>query len=412
MKIGMSVWPLIPGFVGGSETYVRNLLCHLVEDSNDELWLWLDFLNYRSFAGLGNNNVHRFISGGLPLPGPVWIERNLFRALRRLRLLRFLPGPVHYTKQGDVGLDVFHFPFCTLDVRVSDVPVVTTIYDLQHEIYPQFFPQEEIDRRHHVLSEVAVRSTLVMAISEFTRLQFLETYQIPEEQVITVQLGVDSAAFQPNDAAVLESGSRLTALPKPYLFYPANTWFHKNHVRLLDAMSILVHTGWRDLHLVLTGAEKNAHVEIKHKIRELGLEKYIIWLGHVSQTELALLYQNAAVMVFPSLFEGFGLPVLEAMAAGCPVVCSKTASLPEVAGDAALYFDPVDVESMVASVERVLNDMQLRGTLRERGRQRAQQFTWQSMAERTRQAYQLAMERYRKGETRGAASYPNTRSSR
>jgi len=395
MRIGFSVIPLVPGRVGGSETYSRNILNQFVLDPNDELWIWLGFHNYRSFAALNKKNVHRTISGGLTLPGPEWLEWNLFRVMRRLRLLRYLPGPAPCSVTDGIGVDVFHFPYSLMDVDVQGVPIVTTVHDLQHEVYPQFFSVEEIERRHQLLAEVMSRSAYVITISEFTRQQILDVYDMKEDRVIAIWHGVDSAAFQHKSWDDNISTARLAGLPRPYLFYPANTWIHKNHDRLLEAMTILAHSGWPDLALVLSGAEMNAHTVLMQQIYARKLEGRVFWLGYVSELELAALYREAALMIFPSLFEGFGLPVLEAMAAGCPVVCSRATSLPEVVGDAAVLFDPQDASSIADAASRVLGDSTLRSELIERGRRRTALFTWRRTAEKTRMVYQKAIEHNR-----------------
>ena len=169
---------------------------------------------------------------------------------------------------------------------------------------------------------------------------------------------------------------------KPYLFYVGNAYPHKNIHQLIKAFTILKND-WSGLNLVLSGPESHFYKFLKQstKIKE------VIFTGPVSDRELVVLYKNARAYVFPSLEEGFGIPLLEAMASGCPVVCSKAGSLPEVGGEAAFYFDPQDTEDMVLKIKRVLTDEKLRKELIRKGERRYKLFDWSKMAKQTLDIY-------------------------
>jgi len=388
MRIGISVLGLVPGRVGGSETYVRNLLAHMVAGyREDEIWLWADIQGYRTFADLDNQHIRRLVSGGLAIPGSEWLERSLFRVMRRLGVLKHLSGPTSCC--ASTGVDVFHFPFpySIGGVQVEKVPVVTTVYDLQHEVFPQLFTAQHLSWRRETLGEVIQRSAYIITISDFTRRQLLSMGGLSESRVKTVWLGVNAGAFGTVDSTESARVRKVYSLPRQYLFYPATTWHHKNHGKLLEVMEILVSLGWADIALMLTGTERNAHESIMRRIHDLGLEHRVFWLGHVPERDLAALYKGASLLVFPSRFEGFGLPVLEAMAAGCPVACSNTTALPEIAGDAALLFDPNDVEAIAAAIVRLLEDSALKQRLIGRGSNRVAMFSWGETVRKTRRIY-------------------------
>jgi glycosyltransferase involved in cell wall biosynthesis len=233
--------------------------------------------------------------------------------------------------------------------RVARPAAVTTIHDLQHELYPQFFSRAELAYRRAVYGWTAKRSRFLIAISEHARGTLLERYDLAPSRVRTIHLGIDHGRFTPDDRQ-----------REPFLLYPANRWRHKNHERLFAAFA-RVRRERQDLRLVLTGQG--------HERAQLpsGVESR----GHVSLDELVELYRSAACLVFPSLYEGFGLPPLEAMACGCPVAVSNATSLPEICGDAAEYFDPLSPEDIAAAILRALD-----GRLVGRGLAQAARFTW------------------------------------
>ena len=272
--------------------------------------------------------------------------------LAAMSLATAMPKPI-WRRFDRADLAALHFPLSVMIPRVAAPPAVTTVHDLQHELYPALFSRAELAYRRAVYGWTVKRSRLLIAISEHARSTMLERYELPPERVRTIHLGIDHARFTPDGRE-----------REPLLLYPANRWPHKNHARLLDAFA-LVRQGQPELRLVLTGqGHDRARLPDGVELR-----------GHVTSDELLDLYRRAACLVFPSLYEGFGLPPLEAMACGCPVASSNATSLPEVCGDAAEYFDPLATEDMAAAILRALD-----GRLVERGLARAAGFTWDTCA--------------------------------
>ena len=175
----------------------------------------------------------------------------------------------------------------------------------------------------------------------------------------------------------------------PFALYPAQPWKHKNHLRLLDAIALLRDRGV-EVRLVCPGPPNPNQSEVRRRVDELGLGSFVQFPGFVSDTQLAGLFQQARCLVFPSLFEGFGFPVLEAFTAGLAVTCSSTTSLPELTADAAVLFDPTDVEAMADAIERVWTDEGLRTQLIARGRERAAAYSWDHLARSCRALYRAA----------------------
>jgi glycosyltransferase involved in cell wall biosynthesis len=262
------------------------------------------------------------------------------------------PGPIR-GRFAASKLDAIHFPLSVMLPPVSRPPAATTIHDLQHELYPQFFSRAEREYRRLVYGWTVKRSRLIIAISEHARATLLERYRLEPARVRTIHSGIDHMRFFPDERR-----------RDPFLLYPANRWRHKNHERLFAAFA-RVRRERPDLRLVLTGTGHDRGP------LPAGVESR----GHVSSSELVGLYRSAACLVFPSLYEGFGLPPLEAMACGCPVAVSNATSLPEICGNAAEYFDPLSPEDMAAAIVRALD-----GQLVERGLARAAEFTWEACA--------------------------------
>jgi glycosyltransferase involved in cell wall biosynthesis len=259
-------------------------------------------------------------------------------------------------------LGVLHFPLTVTIPRGTGVPVATTVHDLQHELLPRFFSRAELAYRR-VAYRAAVRgSRLVITVSEHVKETIVERLGVAPERVRVIHLGMDLERLRPG-----QDGR------EQFLLYPANSWPHKNHMQLLEAFA-LVRRERPDLRLVLTGSGLErlpaaAGVEVR---------------GHVPSEELVRLYQTAAALVFPSLYEGFGLPPLEAMACGLPVSAARAGALPEICGDAARYFDPTNPEEMAAVILEVLTDD---GSLAKRGLVRVGAFTWDECARRHDDVY-------------------------
>jgi len=263
------------------------------------------------------------------------------------------PGPLRAALAVD-SLDAMHFPLSVMLPPVDRPPAATTVLDLQHEEHPEFFGRAELAYRKLVYGWSVRRSRIVIAISEHSRQTLIERYRLVEERVRAIPLAVDHERFSPGSA---RRGD--------YLLYPARPWPHKNHGRLYAAFAQL-RREHPELRLVLTGEGDFGRLPPGVEAR-----------GRVSAHELVRLYRGAAALVFPSLYEGFGMPVVEAMACGCPVACSNVTSLPEVAGDAARLFDPTDADDIAAAADDVLRNPE---PWVARGLERARAFTWDANA--------------------------------
>jgi glycosyltransferase involved in cell wall biosynthesis len=342
MRVGLSLLTLVPGLVGGSETYARELCRTLARVGELEYSVFVPTVAPGAGDGLPTTLVPEY-RARTTMPGRI-AAMSLATAM-----------PAQIRRRFDAAkLDALHFPLSVMIPRVDRPPAVTTVHDLQHEVYPQFFSRGERAYRRAVYGWTVKRSRLLIAISEHARQTLLDRYGLAPERVRTIHLGIDHARFTPGD------GER-----RPLVLYPANRWPHKNHERLFAAFA-RVRRERPELRLALTGQG--------HERAQLpeGVESR----GHVSADELVALYRTAGCLVFPSLYEGFGLPPLEAMACGCPVACSSATSLPEICGDAAEYFDPLSPDDMAAAILRALDARRVA-----RGLAHASEFTWEACAD-------------------------------
>jgi glycosyltransferase involved in cell wall biosynthesis len=278
------------------------------------------------------------------------------------------------------GVDVLFCPF-TAPVRAEpDLPVVSVVHDLQHVSYPQFFSGQENANREALLRVVAARADHVVCVSDYTREMLLAHLAVPAERVSTVPNAVYGRLprLRADETAAGLDG---LGLSRAFVLYPANFWPHKNHRLLLAAYgSLRAHRPQLALDLVFTGALPEAARELQEDARRMGLAPFVHFPGYLSDRALAALYEGCRLVVFPSLYEGFGIPVLEAMYFGKPIACSSVASLPEVAGDAAVLFDPRRPAAIEAAILRIVDEPALSSELVERGRRRLQLFGAERMA--------------------------------
>jgi glycosyltransferase involved in cell wall biosynthesis len=357
---------------GGNETYIRNLIKSLVEvDRENRYTIYL--ANARAAVEWENGDARRHPNLSvrlLPPPTPlVRVPVYLAYELRR--------RPV----------DVLHVqytapPFCP-------VPVVATIHDLAFEHLPETFTRRGSFQLKLTVRRTARRAARIATVSEFSRQDLIETYKLPPERVVVTYNGVESH-FTTEPGSPDEGGEirRRFGITRDFLLAVGSLQPRKNLVRLIRSYSRLrSESEGFDHQLVIVGRKLWLADEIFAEVKVERWAGDVIMTGYVDDQDLPALYRAATAFVYPSLFEGFGLPPVEAMACGTPVVTSNTSSLPEVAGDAALLIDPLDEGALAEALLQVVNDRPLRAALREKGIAQARKFTWREAAEKTLQLY-------------------------
>ncbi|MGZ4385254.1 MAG: glycosyltransferase family 4 protein [Gaiellaceae bacterium] len=348
--IGISLLTLVPGISGGSETYVRSLVQALARVGE---------LDYRVFVP----QVAPEAGDGLPsqLVRSYRASRTVPGRMAALSLAAALPRRLRRELELE-RLQAIHFPLTIMVPSIDRLPAAVTVLDVQHELHPGFFSRSELAYRKLAYGHAIRRSRVVITISESSKQALIAHLGLPDERVRVVYLAVDHHRFRPAGAE-----------REPFILYPANRWPHKNHDRLFQALALLRRER-PELRLLLTGAGHDA----------TPLPEGVELKGWMRVEELVDLYRRAACLVFPSLYEGFGQPPLEAMACGCPVACSDIPVLREVCRDAARFFDPKSPEAIAEAVSELLDRP---GDLLERGIERAASFTWERSAREHERIY-------------------------
>ena len=288
-------------------------------------------------------------------------------------------------KRDDV---IFHFPNQHLGryAFFLNKPFIITVHDIIRYFdlkgYGLYIQQPNFrDRIYLELDYRGIRKALkIIAVSNTTKNDLVKYLRVPERNIAVVYEGVDHRVFRPIEHRPLND---------PYILFVGSEQPRKNLRGLLRAFAILKRRGLRGLKLIKVGSPGNEafRAETLRIVKILGLESDVIFTGYVPESDLPYYYSGASCFVFPSLYEGFGLPVLEAMACGCPVIVSKIPSLMEVAGDAALKVDPLNAEELADALHEVLTNKELKEELRARGLNRAKMFSWEKTAEETLKVY-------------------------
>ena len=285
------------------------------------------------------------------------------------------------------GVDLFHAPHYVLPA-LTPCRAIVTIHDCIHLMFPEYLP----GRIAHLYARIAFwiatqRSSRVLTVSEASRRDILKYCPMPPNKVEVIYNAIDDRFNETPDVEQLASVRERYQLHDRFLLYSGNVKPHKNLERLIDAFARLRRRESDDIKLLISGSEISRYATLRRAVHRYNLHKHVRFLGFLSTDTLAALYHLADAFVFPSLYEGFGLPPLEAMASGTPVLTSNLSSLPEVVGDAALLVDPYDPESITDGMQQILSDTALRERLIRQGRIRASEFSWESSVRRVLATY-------------------------
>lgn len=348
----------------GTGAYASGLLGELARSENLKIEVLEGWNRPAKQPGL-------FARGIKSLEGVLWTHFHLPRLLRR------------------GNHDVLHSPAFVAPLNCP-CPNVVTIHDLTFRIFPGYFERGWRCYLDWTMPSVLRAASAVVCVSQQTKLDLLKYYKLSPDKARVIYNGVDHARFNP--AATLDSAwAQKLGLQRGYVLHVGALSHRKNIPTLLRAIAHLRSNGkWRNRQLVLAGPETSSlpgAAAIHQTIRELDLGSSVLLTGRVPDDQMPGLYAHASVLVMPSLYEGFGFPVLEGMAAGTPVVASNTSSLPEVAGDAAILTPPLDVHALAGAIRDVIENPSLTEELRRKGITRAGQFSWHRAAAETIAVY-------------------------
>ncbi len=366
MHIGINALYLLPGKVGGAETYTRNLVKGLVVARPHD--------TYSIFINQESAGIFESLAPGINVvPCPIRASRRPVRILWEQCVLPFQVRARKIDVLLSTGLTApFYCP----------TKSILVLYDLQHVNQPQNFPRSYLLFLKSIIYASAKSADAILTISNHVKNDIVSFYHIRPERIEVTHLGVDRELFDVNRRPLTPAIRQKYGLPDRYLLYGAASLPHKNHPRLFAALQ-RAKKQIPELKLVLTGARDKGEDVLTREIRRMGLQNDVVLLGWIPFEDVPPIYAGCEAFVFPTLHEGFGLPIIEAMACGVPVLCSRIEPLIEVAGDAAIFFDPLDPESIGQAIVSLLTDPTARAEWVQRGYRRAQAFTWEATANKT-----------------------------
>jgi glycosyltransferase involved in cell wall biosynthesis len=377
-KVGINLLWMVPGVVGGSETYITRLLHGLAENRSD--------IEYTLFALPQFATAHPELASAFEVAyAPLTGQWKSFRVAGENSWLA--------TTSRRRRIHSIHHAGGIVPMLPTRRPILT-IHDLQYLFYPEYFTKAKLAYLRTMVPRSAETARLVMTPSEYTRRTVIERLSIDPSMVVVVPHGISPREESTADPDVL----RRFGIDGPYFLYPAATYPHKNHLVLIEAFnrmlnihpsSYLVFTGPKGWEVWKTATEMEQR--IGRELAKRGIEDRVKRLGFVSSHDLDALYQGASAVVFPSRFEGFGAPVLEAMSRGCPVVAADATALPEVVGRAGRLVSPDNAEDWCRAMVDLVEDEELRSQFAKAGIERAREFNWAGSAATLEDCYRLVL---------------------
>ena len=370
MRIGLNLLYLIPGVVGGTETYAMGLLSGLKQLRSDHEFVL--FLN-RESAGLVQNDAPNFKS----VVCPVYAENRKNRYYFEQVKLR------QYLKK--YKIDLLHSLGYTSPLFLR-CPTVVSVPDLNFKAFGNAMPFPRRLMLRLIVRQAVLCSNKVITISKFSRQEIIREYHIPPEKTVVTYLAADVDNIKDKTEGGSGGILDLPGVEQPYIVAFSSIYPNKNISRLIEAFLDAKKNNRLEQKLVLIG-HRYPVKKGKQGAKLLDENKDVVWTGYLERQQVFRVLKQADFLVFPSFYEGFGLPLLEAMTAGVPVVCSNAASLPEVAGDAGVFFDPFSLKDMADTIVSVATNLQLRANLRQKGFKNLERFSWKRTAAQTVAVY-------------------------
>ncbi|MGB9707244.1 MAG: glycosyltransferase family 4 protein [Microgenomates group bacterium] len=344
----------------GVSVYTLNLLKYFQKNANQET-NFLIFLRNKPLADLPKENL--FFRYQVIPAKILWSQV-------------FLPFHLFFKKNIDVFFAPAHY-----SPRFLKIPLVVTVHDLSYFYYPNEFLKTDLYKLSHWTQYSVKKAKKIIAVSETTKKDLITFYDLPEDKIEVIYNGYEKKV-KTQKSKTKNCLKNFKIDPYKYILYVGTIQPRKNTEALIRAF-FKFKKDYPDFKLVVTGKKGWLYQEIFEIVKELKLEKEIVFTGYVDDKTLVILYQNAFCFVMPSLYEGFCLPLLEAMSNDCPVICSSAPSLPEIGADACLYFDPKNIDELYNQLTALKNDYQLKKELIEKGKERVKSFSWENCAQET-----------------------------
>ena len=374
MKILVNAQPMT-GLLTGIARYLRNMYAVMAEMDQTELTFFTGKAPVTEIPPLADTEKWQKTTRTVwKLPDPVVFSlRSLYWLSYERRLKKICRG-----NRFDLYHETAFFP-----AAQTRVPTVYSIYDLSLRRFKETHPRERVWYFEFFIKRRLQYAAHILTISEFIRREIIEEFGFPPEKVSTVPLAPDPI-FGPRAAEEVTAVQKTLGLPQDYLLFVSSLEPRKNIGILIKALQAVK----TDIPVVMVGWQAWGEKKWLEKIRISGLRNRIYMTGHISDSELVAVYNGASALVYPSIYEGFGLPILEAMACNCPVICSRVASMPEAAGEAALLIDPHDRDELAAAIEALVFKKNTRENCIRLGRERVKNFSWGKTARKTYAVFQ------------------------
>lgn len=368
MKIQFDIQPLMDSQKTGISITAENIISQISKQYKNNTYV----LNY--FALFHRSEKRQFIknlvsNGGIPNECR-WFHANAYKLL-----YNFIPVPYSLFFGGDA--DITHFMSYYVPPGVKG-KVITMVYDMVYKVYPETVKRKTLYMLNLNMENACRRADVIITVSNFSKSEIMKYLGVPSEKIVVMPCGVDFKKFNPNYSIdIVAETKNKYGIKEDYFLYLGTLEPRKNIERLIEAYSLLKKRMSGAPKLVISGKKGWLYDTIFEKVNLLDIGDDIIFTDYVDENDVPILLKGATAFVFPSLYEGFGLPPLEAMACGTPVIVSDTASLPEIVGDAALLVDPYSVESISKAMECLFLDTGLHSKLKDKGLERAAAFTWE-----------------------------------
>jgi len=378
MKIGINARYIQRKTITGIENYILNLILNLKKiDKNNNYYLFfekdrqipIDFICDKNFKAV----IPKF-------PTKNQIERIVLNQILLNSCIR------------KSRLDLFHEPFFTSPF-FKTCPTIITVYDIGCYIHPEFFDLKTKLYFNILVQRSIKNADCIITISDSAKKDMVNYLKIEPDKIEIIYAGLDNNFIKINSESKLKNVKIKYNISKDYILHVSFISPRKNLINLIKAFDIFKKNTKEGIQLVIAGGKVWNSKKVFELVKSLKLEKDIIFTDHVPKEDLIILYSYAILFIYPSIYEGFGLPTLEAMSCGCPVITSKLSSLPEVCGDAALYINPYDVEGMAAAILNLTIDDSLKKLLIIKGFKNIKRFDWVKTAIKTLKIY----ERFNKG---------------
>ncbi len=374
MKIAFDVRKLNDFGIG---TYIRNLILNLSQlDRENEYWL---VARERDKSELGILPPNFSFIYDQSLESAFWNDLVLPYTLKRR------------------GIEILHTPHFNIP-RFLRCKSVITIHDCVHILFPNYAPSKAAyDQARKTTRRAIRRSSHILAVSAATQRDLMRLFSVPEEKITVAYNAIDESVVLSKGAAEQKQVLERYQIQDPFLLYAGNIKPHKNIARLIEAFSVLKSElkeseVWRNLKLIIIGDELSKHQVLRRTVIRSGVQHDVRFFGFVPYDTLKVFYKSAEIFVFPSLYEGFGLPPLEAMANGTPVLTSNVSSLPEVVGDAAVLVNPENVFEICKELKHLLFDHNMRAELIAKGFKQSRRYSWKDCAKVVLRTYQRVAE--------------------